>query len=150
MKRDKQVLRDKTNIIVDNLLPENKAYFDEIRDYMILKSFLKMKKRFWNRFIVWSVISKMAEVDGLTAVDFFGTDPKDMADQLLKNAPKAPLREMTITYFSAVATLYAIGTFLLFANTGQFQLEFILFLASCTNALLLCWLVFGLLPSVLF
>ncbi len=57
MKRDKQVLRDKTNIIVDNLLPENKAYFDEIRDYMILKSFLKMK-RFWNRFIVWSVISK--------------------------------------------------------------------------------------------
>ncbi len=46
MKRDKQVLRDKTNIIVDNLLPENKAYFDEIRDYMILKSFLKMKSDF--------------------------------------------------------------------------------------------------------
>ncbi|AER21817.1 TPA: hypothetical protein U1456_001599 [Streptococcus suis] len=150
MKRDKQVLRDKTNIIVDNLLPENKAYFDEIRDYMILKSFFKDEKAILEQ--IYSMVSdfKMAEVDGLTAVDFFGTDPKDMADQLLKNAPKAPLREMTITYFSAVATLYAIGTFLLFANTGQFQLEFILFLASCTNALLLCWLVFGLLPSVLF
>lgn len=134
MKRDKQVLRDKTNIIVDNLLPENKAYFDEIRDYMILKSFFKDEKAILEQ--IYSMVSdfKMAEVDGLTAVDFFGTDPKDMADQLLKNAPKVPLREMTITYFSAVATLYAIGTFLLFANTGQFQLEFILFLASCTNA----------------
>ncbi|MFU8734394.1 hypothetical protein ACLMAQ_07775 [Streptococcus suis] len=76
MKRDKQVLRDKTNIIVDNLLPENKAYFDEIRDYMILKSFFKDEKAILEQ--IYSMVSdfKMAEVDGLTAVDFLEQTPK--------------------------------------------------------------------------
>ncbi len=84
MKRDKQVFRDKTNAIVDSLLPENKSYFDEIRGYMILKSFFKDEKAILEQIYSMASDFKMAEVDGLTAVDFFGTEPKVMADQLLK------------------------------------------------------------------
>ncbi|ESV54504.1 membrane protein [Streptococcus agalactiae LMG 14747] len=137
-------------LTINSLLPENKLYFDEIRDYMILKSFLKDEQAILDQIYGMASDLKMAEADGLTAKDFFGTEAKVMADQLLKNAPKVPLKEIATTYFGAVASLYAIGILLLFANTGRFQLEFILFLASCVNALLIYWLIFGLLPSLLF
>ena len=44
MASEKQVLRDKISNIVDNLLDENRDYFEDIREYMLFKSFLKDEK----------------------------------------------------------------------------------------------------------
>ncbi|MGX7777211.1 hypothetical protein ACVV62_09125 [Streptococcus pluranimalium] len=150
MASEKQVLRDKISNIVDSLLNENRDYFEEIREYMLFKSFLKDEKAILEQ--VYSMASdlKMAEADGLTAADFFGTDAKGMADQLLENAPKVRFKELASIYLSAVLVLFGIELLVLFSRTGHFQLGWYLFLGSCLNALVICWMVSVLLPKVLF
>lgn len=39
MTSEKQVLRDKISNIVDSLLDENRDYFEDIREYMLLNLF---------------------------------------------------------------------------------------------------------------
>ena len=150
MASEKQVLRDKISNIVDSLLDENRDYFEDIREYMLFKSFLKDEKAILEQ--VYSMASdlKMAEADGLTAADFFGTDAKGMADQLLENAPKVRFKELASIYLSAVLILFGIGLLMLFSTTGHFRLELYLFLGACLNALVVCWMFFVLLPKVLF
>lgn len=150
MASEKQILRDKINGIVDSLLPENRDYFEDIREYMLFKSFLKDEKAILEQIYSLASDLKMAEADGLTAVDFFGTDAKGMADQLLEHAPRISFKELASTYLSAVLALFGIELLLLFLDTGHFQLELYLFIAACLGALLLCWAVFFLLPKVLF
>lgn len=117
---------------------------------MLFKSFLKDEKAILEQ--VYSMASdlKMAEADGLTAADFFGTDAKGMADQLLENAPKVRFKELASIYLSAVLILFGIGLLMLFSTTGHFRLELYLFLGACLNALVVCWMFFVLLPKVLF
>ncbi|MGT2833623.1 hypothetical protein [Streptococcus halotolerans] len=150
MKNEKQVLRDKTNSIIDSLTPENKRYFKTIQEYMILKSFFKDEKTILEQLYVMASDLKVAEKDGLSAMDFFGTDSKEMADQLLKNAPKVAIKDIASIYFSAVFILFGIEILVLFSETGHFQLELLMFVASCINASLICWIVFTVLPKFLF
>lgn len=150
MKNDKQILRDKTNGIIDSLKPENKDYFETIQGYMILKSFFKDEKFILEQLYAMASDLRVAERDGLSAIDFFGTDSKEMADQLLENAPKVTIKEIASIYFSAVFVLFGIEILVLFSKTGHFQLELFMFMASCINALLICWIVFTVLPKFLF
>ncbi|MEQ9764439.1 hypothetical protein ABPS01_07170 [Streptococcus sp. ZJ151] len=150
MKNDTQVLRDKTNSIIDSLKPENKDYFETIQEYMILKSFFKDEKAILEQLYAMASDLRVAEGDGLSAIDFFGTDSKEMADQLLENAPKVTIKEIVSIYFSVVFVLFGIEILVLFSKTGHFQLELFMFVASCINASLICWIVFTVLPKFLF
>uniref|UniRef100_UPI003F68CE96 hypothetical protein n=2 Tax=Streptococcus pluranimalium TaxID=82348 RepID=UPI003F68CE96 len=150
MASDKQILRDKITSVVNSLLAENRDYFEYIREYMLFKSFLKDEKAILEQIYSMASDLKMAEADGLTAADFFGTDAKGMADQLLENAPKVRFKELASIYLSAVLILFGIGLLVLFSRIGHFQLGLYLFWGTCFNALVICWMIFVLLPKVLF
>ncbi|MXQ48783.1 hypothetical protein GRB29_05125 [Streptococcus pneumoniae] len=149
MASEKKVLRDKISNIVDSLLDENRDYFEDIREYMLFKSFLKDEKAILEQIYGMASDLKMAEADGLTAADFFGTDAKGMADQLLENAPRVRFKELASIYLSVVLVLFGIELLVLFSRTGHFQLGLYLFLGTCFNALVICWMIFVLLPKVL-
>lgn len=150
MMSEKQLLRDKLSAIVETLSPENKHYFEDIEEYMFLKSFLKDERFILEQLFSMASDLKYAEIDGMSAVDFFGIQSHTMADELLKNAPKARLKDILTLYFNSVFVLYGIETLSLFSNTGRMTLELWTFLMSCLIVLLIFMTIFSLLPKIMF
>lgn len=76
------------NQLDKKLEPENQKYFADLREYV---NTFKFKK---DELVIHQQLYQMyldfldAQEDGLTAEDFFGNNPKEMADHLLEEMPK--------------------------------------------------------------
>lgn len=87
MKTAKQY-REAMNQLEEKLDPQNKEYFTNLRVYMELSSILTDEKAMTEQLYQMNIDFLDAQEEGISAKDFFGNSPKEMADELLKQLPK--------------------------------------------------------------
>ncbi len=80
--------REKMNQLEEQLLSENRQYFDDLRSYMLFSSLLYDEGEINEQIYVLANDLLAAQADGITAVEFFGSEPKQMADELISNSQK--------------------------------------------------------------
>ena len=97
MKQEKnniQELIQKTNDSVQNLKPENKAYFDDLIVYMASSSLFHDEGAIREQLYQMVLDFSDAEKEGITAQEFFGENPQAMADELVKDSPRISKRQL--------------------------------------------------------
>lgn len=103
---------DAMNQLDKQLKPEDKKYFTNLRAYMGTASFLKDEQVINEQLYQMYLDFLNAEDEGFNAEEFFGNKPKEMADQLLEQLPKASFK--TLLEYAGIAALYSWGIRLIF------------------------------------
>lgn len=82
-----QEMIQQNNELREQLNTENKAYYEEILIYMRLRDWLKDEEDIESKLleILQDMIS--AQEDGVPAKEYFGQEPKEIADEILSNVP---------------------------------------------------------------
>ena len=82
-----QEMIKQNNELREQLNTENKAYYEEILIYMRLRNWLKDEEDIESKLleILQDMIS--AQEDGVPAKEYFGQEPKEIADEILSNVP---------------------------------------------------------------
>ena len=82
-----QEMIQQNNELREQLNTENKAYYEEILIYMRLRNWLKDEESIESKLleILQDIIS--AQEDGMSAKEYFGQEPKEIADEILSNVP---------------------------------------------------------------
>lgn len=92
MNKSKQYL-NQINRLKKQLNPKDLKYFDDLQTYMSTESL------FFNEEIIYSQLLNMiqdlldANEDNISAEEFFGNDPKTMANEILSELPRPKLRD---------------------------------------------------------
>ena len=93
MNKKKQLAyyRDKTNEISKQLSASNQKYFEDLREYLFFSSLFQDEYAVVAQ--VYEIANDLLEAQnhGETAEEYFGKNPKEMADELLRNTPKSRL-----------------------------------------------------------
>lgn len=75
---------------MDTKLKEaDKIYFNNLREYMQTNIFFKDENSINKQIYQMYLDFMSAKEDGFTAEEFFGSNPKEMADEILEELPKA-------------------------------------------------------------
>lgn len=85
---------EETQALMQTFSQEDQAYFQDLWDYFNLAGFLYEEKALREQVYNLALDFSQAEADGLTAKDYFGLDPKEMADQIIENMPKESTRSV--------------------------------------------------------
>ena len=85
---------EETQALVQTFSQEDQAYFQDLWDYFNFAGFLYEEKALREQVYNLALDFSQAGADGLTAKDYFGQDPKEMADQIIENMPKEPTRSV--------------------------------------------------------
>lgn len=96
--------REAMNRLNNDLKPNNQDYFMKLRGYMGLASLLKDEKAINQQLYQMYLDFLSAQDDGLSAEEFFGNDPKEMANQLLDELPRTSIRNLG-KYIGIVAAI---------------------------------------------
>jgi len=75
---------DAMNQLDKKLETEDRKYFTDLRAYMTTASFFKDEQAINEQLYQMYLDFLNAKNEGFTAEDFFGNDPKEMADQLFR------------------------------------------------------------------
>ena len=81
-KNQGKVYRDKLNQLEDQLTAENRHYFDDLRMYMSMAGLLLDEGELNMQLYQLAADLLAAQADGVSAVDYFGNQPQEMADEL--------------------------------------------------------------------
>lgn len=95
---------DAMNQLKKVLGPADQDYFEKLRGYMGMSSLLKDEKAINQQLYQMHLDFMNAQEDGLSAEEFFGNDPKAMADQLLEEIPRTSFK----TFFQYVGIVAVI------------------------------------------
>ncbi|CZR08079.1 hypothetical protein [Trichococcus collinsii] len=115
--------REKMNQLEGQLLPENRQYFDDLRSYMIFSSLLYDEGEINEQIYVLANDLLAAQADRITAVEFFGNEPKQMADELISNMPKSTWKERGQLVLIAFGILWGIKLISDFGRTGTVMIN---------------------------
>ena len=85
---------EETQALVQTFSQEDQAYFQDLWDYFNFAGFLYEEKALREQVYNLALDFSQASGDGLTAKDYFGLDPKGMADQIIENMPKESTRSV--------------------------------------------------------
>ena len=85
---------EETLALVQTFRQEDQAYFQDLWDYFNFAGFLYEEKALREQVYNLALDFSQAGADGLTAKDYFGLDPKEMADQIIENMPKESTRSV--------------------------------------------------------
>mgnify|MGYP001790939944 FL=1 len=85
---------EETQALVQTFSQEDQAYFQDLWDYFNFAGFLYEEKALREQVYNLALDFSQASGDGLTAKDYFGQDPKGMADQIIENMPKESTRSV--------------------------------------------------------
>ena len=95
---------DAMNELDKQMEPENREYFSNLRAYMALASFIKDERTINEQLYQMYLDFLQAKDEGFTAEEFFGNNPKEMADQLLEQLPKSSIKTI-FEYVGIVAVI---------------------------------------------
>ena len=115
--------REKMNRLEEQLLSENRQYFDELRSYMLFSSLLYDEGDINEQIYVLANDLLAAQADGITAVEFFGNEPKQMADELISNMPKSTWKERGQLVLLVFGILWGIKLIINFGRTGTVMIN---------------------------
>ena len=88
-----------TKKVLDSLSQSNREYFEKVEDYMIFSGIFYDEISLRKVILQMALDLKDAEQDGLTAVEYFGDNPKKMIDNVIREA-KVDTRISQISLFT--------------------------------------------------
>ena len=141
---------EETQVLVQTFSQEDQAYFQDLWDYFNFAGFLYEEKALRGQVYNLALDFSQAEADGLTAKDYFGLDPKEMADQIIENMPKESTR--SVLKYGAIISGIVIFYRLLsdFASQAVLVLKPLVYLTDSILGLLAVGLLFYLLRRLIF
>lgn len=139
-----------TQALVETFSQEDQAYFQDLWDYFNFAGFLYEEKALREQVYNLALDFSQASGDGLTATDYFGQDPKGMADQILENMPKESTR--SVLKYGAIVSGIVIFYRLLsdFASQAVLVLKPLVYLTDSILGILAVGLLFYLLRRLIF
>ena len=141
---------EETQALVQTFSQEDQAYFQYLWDYFNLAGFLYEEKALREQVYNLALDFSQAGADGLTAKDYFGLDPKGMADQIIENMPKESTRSV-LNYgaiFSGIVIFYRLLSD--FASQAVLVLKPLVYLTDIILGLLAVGIIFYLLRRLIF
>ena len=141
---------EETQVLVQTFSQEDQAYFQDLWDYFNFAGFLYEEKALRGQVYNLALDFSQAEADGLTAKDYFGLDPKEMADQIIENMPKESTR--SVLKYGAIISGIVIFYRLLsdFASQAVLVLKPLVYLTDIILGLLAVGIIFYLLRRLIF
>lgn len=119
-----------TRKILASLSKSNREYFETVEDYMTLSGLLYDEIELKKLILQLALDLKDAEKDGLTAKEYFGENPKQMVDDLIRES-KVATKLSLFNLFSVVIVAVCYSYFLSdFAGNGLVTLRVIDYLSS--------------------
>ena len=141
---------EETQSLVQTFSQEDQDYFQDLWDYFNFAGFLYEEKALREQVYNLALDFSQASGDGLTARDYFGQDPKGMADQIIENMPKESTR--SVLKYGAIVSGIVIFYRLLsdFASQAVLVLKPLVYLTDSILGLLAVGLLFYLLRRLIF
>ena len=141
---------EETQALVQTFSQEDQAYFQDLWDYFNFAGFLYEEKALREQVYNLALDFSQAGADGLTAKDYFGLDPKEMADQIIENMPKESTR--SVLKYGAIISGIVIFYRLLsdFASQAVLVLKPLVYLTDAILGILAVGLLFYLLRRLIF
>ena len=141
---------EETQALVQTFRQEDQAYFQDLWDYFNVAGFLYEEKALREQVYNLALDFSQASGDGLTAKDYFGQDPKGMADQIIENMPKESTR--SVLKYAAIVSGIVIFYRLLsdFASQAVLVLRPLVYLTDIILGLLAVGMIFYLLRCLIF
>ena len=141
---------EETQALVQTFSQEDQAYFQDLWDYFNFAGFLYEEKALREQVYNLALDFSQASGDGLTAKDYFGLDPKEMADQIIENMPKESTR--SVLKYGAIISGIVIFYRLLsdFASQAVLVIKPLVYLTDGILGLLAVGLLFYLLRRLIF
>ena len=141
---------EETQALVQTFSQEDQAYFQDLWDYFNFAGFLYEEKALRGQVYNLALDFSQAEADGLTAKDYFGLDPKEIADQIIENMPKESTR--SVLKYGAIISGIVIFYRLLsdFASQAVLVLKPLVYLTDIILGLLAVGIIFYLLRRLIF
>ena len=141
---------EETQALMQTFSQEDQAYFQDLWDYFNFAGFLYEEKALREQVYNLALDFSQAGADGLTAKDYFGLDPKEMADQIIENMPKESTR--SVLKYGAIISGIVIFYRLLndFASQAVLVLKPLVYLTDIILGLLAIGLLFYLLRRLIF
>ena len=141
---------EETQALVQTFSQEDQAYFQDLWDYFNFAGFLYEEKALREQVYNLALDFSQAGADGWTAKDYFGLDPKEMADQIIENMPKESTR--SVLKYGAIISGIVIFYRLLsdFASQAVLVLKPLVYLTDIILGLLTVGMIFYLLRRLIF
>ena len=141
---------EETQALMQTFSQEDQAYFQDLWDYFNFAGFLYKEEALREQVYNLAVDFSQARADGLTAKDYFGLDPKEMADQIIENMPKESTR--SVLKYGAIISGIVIFYRLLsdFASQAVLVLKPLVYLTDIILGLLAVGMIFYLLRRLIF
>ena len=141
---------EETQALLQTFSQEDQAYFQDLWDYFNFAGFLYEEKALREQVYNLALDFSQAGADGLTAKDYFGLDPKEMADQIIENMPKESTR--SVLKYGAIISGIVIFYRLLsdFASQAVLVLKPLVYLTDIILGLLAVGIIFYLLRRLIF
>ncbi|MCB7060524.1 hypothetical protein LIZ08_01630 [Streptococcus sp. 210928-DFI.4.42] len=141
---------EETQALMQTFSQEDQAYFQDLWDYFNFAGFLYEEKALREQVYNLALDFSQAGADGLTAKDYFGQDPKGMADQIIENMPKESTR--SVLKYGAIVSGIVIFYRLLsdFASQAVLVLKPLVYLTDIILGLLAVGIIFYLLRRLIF
>lgn len=141
---------EETQALMQTFSQEDQVYFQDLWDYFNLAGFLYKEEALREQVYNLAIDFSQAGADGLTAKDYFGLDPKIMADQIIENMPRESTR--SILQYGAIVSGIVIFYRLLseFASQAVLVLKPLVYLTDIILGLLAIGLLFYLLRRLIF
>ena len=141
---------EETQALMQTFSQEDQVYFQDLWDYFNLAGFLYKEEALREQVYNLAVDFSQAGADGLTAKDYFGLDPKIMADQIIENMPRESAR--SILKYGAIVSGIVVFYRLLseFASQAVLVLKPLVYLTDIILGLLAIGLLFYLLRRLIF
>ena len=141
---------EETQALMQTFSQEDQVYFQDLWDYFNLAGFLYEEKALREQVYNLALDFSQASGDGLTAKDYFGLDPRGMADQIIENMPKESTR--SVLKYGAIISGIVIFYRLLsdFASQAVLVLKPLVYLTDVILGLLAVWMIFYLLRRLIF
>ncbi len=141
---------EETQALMQTFSQEDQAYFQDLWDYFNFAGFLYEEKALREQVYNLALDFSQAGADGLTAKDYFGLDPKGMADQIIENMPKESTR--SVLKYGAIISGIVIFYRLLsdFASQAVLVLKPLVYLTDIILGLLAVGIIFYLLRRLIF
>ena len=141
---------EETQVLVQTFSQEDQAYFQDLWDYFNFAGFLYEERALREQVYNLALDFSQASGDGLTAKDYFGQDPKGMADQILENMPKESTQ--SVLKYGAIISGIVIFYRLLsdFASQAVLVLKPLVYLTDSILGILVVGLLFYLLRRLIF
>ena len=141
---------EETQALMQTFSQEDQAYFQDLWDYFNFAGFLYKEEALREQVYNLAFDFSQASRDGLTAKDYFGLDPKGMADQIIENMPKESTRSV-LKYgaiFSGIVIFYRLLSD--FASQAVLVLKPLVYLTDIILGLLAVGIIFYLLRRLIF